>query len=88
MAEQDEWRPIEAQPKRPLPIPPGMGIYHRGLPNIVEPFRVTSHGGEVATTSILTRQTRGPVKDRGPGECSSKAPVRYDQCHFYCTWEN
>ena len=48
----------------------------------MEPSRATSQKGEVATISISTQQTREPVRDSGSGECSSKAPVRYDQCYF------
>ena len=75
MAEQDVWRLIEAQPMPSLLVPPGMRTYHRGLPNIVEPFRATGQGGEAVTTSISTQRTRGPARDRGSGERSEERRV-------------
>ena len=52
MAEQNEWRPFEVQPKPSLPIPPREGTYHQGLQNTVEPFGATGQGREIATISL------------------------------------
>ena len=51
------------------------GGYHQGLPNIMKPFGATSQGEEVATTSISTQQTRGPIKDRAQGNAPLRPPL-------------
>ena len=76
MVELDKWRPIEVQPKSSLHVPLGTGTYHRGLLNIMEPFGAIGQGEEVATTSISTQRTRGPVEDQlGTGAQGNAPPM-------------
>ena len=50
MAEQDGWKPPEAQPEPLLPIPLGLGAHYGGLQKFVGPFGPTSPRGKVETT--------------------------------------
>ena len=65
MAEQDEWRPFEAQLEPSLPIPSGAGTYHWGLQDTMEPFEAIGQRGKVATISYTGPTNKETSQDQG-----------------------
>ena len=78
MAKQNGRKPLEAQSKPSLPIPPRTGIYHRGLQNSVVPSGAIGQRGNVTAVFVSTKQARRPIKVRDSGEHFFKAPVGHN----------
>ena len=65
MVEQDEWRPFKAQPEPSLPVSPGVGTYHWGLQDTMEPSEAIGQRGKVATISYTSPTNNETSQDQG-----------------------
>ena len=65
MAEQNEWKSLEALLESPLLVPPGAGAYYWRLQNPVEPFGATGQRRKVAENICINPIDREISRDQG-----------------------
>ena len=88
MAEQNGWRPHEAQPKSLLPIPSRQGTLYRGLQEFVGPFGPVVLRRKVKEAIAPFQCLGGTDQFESAERHFFKTSFKNDQCHLHCSREN